>query len=57
MAQLDVFPFGDQEVVGLIPTRLATFFPRNIFCGHSFPSGDSRRAVCQFLEKDCTNTV
>ena len=24
--QLDVSPTGDQEVVGLIPARLATFF-------------------------------
>ena len=58
MAQLDVRPTGDQEVAGLTPARLATFFLGDLvmkynFYGHSLPFTDSRRAVCQCLAKEC----
>ena len=56
MAQLDVHPTGDQEVAGLNPAGLATFFhgegSRNIFYGHSLPSTDSRRAIGSFWLKN-----
>ena len=29
----------------------------NIFYGHSLPSADSRRAVCQFLAKECAQVL
>ena len=60
MAQLDGHPTGDQEVVGFIPARSATFFPgdlsRNIFYCHSFPSADSSRAFVSFRRKNVHNT-
>ena len=42
------------------PPRSATFFrgdwSRNIFCGHSLPSADSRRTVVSFWRKNVHNT-
>ena len=42
------------------PSVSATFFrgdwPWNIFCGHSLPSADSRRAVVSFWRKNVHNT-
>ena len=42
------------------PPRSATFFHGdwswNIFCGHSLPSADSRRAVVSFCRKNVHNT-
>ena len=54
-AQLDARPTGGQEVAGLSPARLATFFrgdwSQNIFDGYSLPSTDSRRAFVSFWRK------
>ena len=56
MAQLDARPTGNEDVAGLTPAGLATFFHGdwwwNIFYDHSLPSTDSRRAVCQCLAKE-----
>ena len=60
MAQLDARLTGDQEVAGLIPARLATFFPGDLIMKYflwSFsPSTDSRRAVVSFWGKNVHNT-
>ena len=58
MAQLDARPTGDQEVSGLNPTGLATFF-REDFDLELFSTvifsffPDSRRAVVSFLAREC----
>ena len=69
VAQLDVRPTGDQEIVGsallpppppLPPTTpgLATFFRGdwswNTFCGHSLSLAGSRRAVGKLTALDMT---
>ena len=60
VAQLDVRPTGDQEVVISTDTGSATFFHGdwswNIFYGRSLPSADSRRAVVSFWQKNVLNT-
>ena len=60
MAQLDGHMTGGQEVAGLTPAGLATFFlgdkSRNIFYGHSLPSTDLRRASVSG-ERICTILV
>ena len=60
VAQLDVCPTGDQEIVGSTPGVFATFFcgdwSWNIFYGYSLPSTDSRRAVVSFWWKNVHNT-
>ena len=59
-AQLDVRPTGDQEIVGLTPAGLATFFRgyliRKFFYGHCLPSADSRWAVVSFWRRNVHNT-
>ena len=61
VAQLDACLTGDQDVVGSISARSATFFHGdwswNIFYGHSLPSTDSRRALSVSGEKMCTVLV
>ena len=60
MAQLDACLTGDQKVVGLTPSRWATFFRGdwswNIFYSHTLPSADLRRAVVSLLRKNMHNT-
>ena len=59
VAQLDALLTDDQEVAGSTPAGLATFFCGDMiiyfFCGHSFPSADSRRAVVSFWRKNVHN--
>ena len=51
---------GDQEVMISAPTEVGNIFSWrliiNIFCGHSLPSADSRRAVVSFWRKNVHNT-
>ena len=60
MAQVDVCTTGDLEVASLTFVGWATFFCEdwswNIFCSHSLPSPDSRRAVVSFWQKNVHNT-
>ena len=60
VAQLAACPTGDQEVVGLTPTWLATFFRGdwswNIFYGYSLPPTDLRRNGVSFWWKNVHNT-
>ena len=59
MAQLDVRPTGDKEVVGSTPTRSATFFCGDLIMKYflwSFSPADSRRAVVSFWQKNVHNT-
>ena len=52
MAQLDALLTSDQEVAGSTPTGQHHSFLQisheNIFCCHSLPSADSRRAVVSY---------
>ena len=59
-AQLYAHPTGDEEIGGWTPVMFATIFRRalswNIFCDHSLPSADSRKAVGSLLRKNVHNT-
>ena len=59
MAQLDARPTGDQEVGGLTPAGLATFFHGDLimkyFLGSFSPFRWFKKGSCQFLAKECTH--
>ena len=52
-------PTGDREVAGSTPAEVGNFFcgdgSCNIFCSHSLPSADLRRAVVSFWQKNVHN--
>ena len=56
MAQFDARTNGDQEVAGLIPAGLATFFweiDHDIFSTVTFTLPLIHEGSCQFLAKEC----
>ena len=57
VAQLDARPSGDQEVVGSIPARAATFFHEDLIMKYFLRSFSPfcwfKKGICQFLAKEC----